>query len=60
MPTLDKNADSSIKALPGMGSPMKVNGTNNYLAALAEWMHNNDLNTSMEGVANIDLLYYWV
>ena len=50
VPTLDKNADSSIKALSGMGSPMKVNGTNNYLAALAEWMHNNDLNTSMEGV----------
>lgn len=50
VPTLDNNADSLISALPGMGSPLSVDGTNNYLAALAGWMHTNDLNDNLDGI----------
>jgi len=45
-PTKDKSADTAISALSGIGS--KVD--NNYLAALAGWMKNNDINDSIDGV----------
>lgn len=49
-PTLDNNADALISALPNISSPMTVNGVTNYLAALAGWMHTNDLNDTMDGI----------
>lgn len=53
-PTYDNGADSKITAIPetgqdAMGSPFNLNGKNNYLAALAGWMNNNDVNTSLDG-----------
>ncbi len=48
-PTMDTRADNYIKSLPGVGLPYNVYGINNYLAALAGWMHTNDLNSSMDG-----------
>lgn len=44
-PTRDSRADILVSGLPGVGS--KFNG--NYMPALAEWMHNNDINTNVEG-----------
>ena len=51
-PTRDLAADTKIKALSGIGSPFDVDGTNNYLAALAGWMHNNDINDDVGGEQN--------
>ncbi len=53
-PTFDRGADSKILAIPesgqdAMGTPFNLNGTDNYLAALAGWMNNNDVNTSLDG-----------
>tara|TARA_R110001583_G_scaffold1152_16_gene9604 strand:+ start:12605 stop:16147 length:3543 start_codon:yes stop_codon:yes gene_type:complete len=53
-PTFDTGADSKITSMPAtsqdpMGAPFNLNGTNNYLAALAGWMNNNDLNPSVDG-----------
>ena len=45
VPTVDHAADIKIAALPGIGP--KEGG--NYLAALAGWMHTNDLNTNIAG-----------
>ncbi len=47
-PTQDTNANGAIKALTSTG-PFNLNGTNNYLAALAGWMYNNDLNQTLDG-----------
>ena len=44
-PTEDRAADPYIGSLPGIGSLFQ----NNYLAALAQWMHNNDLNDTLDG-----------
>ncbi len=54
-PTFDERANEAIKAMPGMGAPFRIKeyryqGSvvsepyDNYLAALAEWMHNQDIN----------------
>lgn len=48
-PTRDGHANALIKAMPGMGSPFSISGADNYLAALAEWMHNNDLVPDLAG-----------
>ncbi|WP_448549108.1 pilus assembly protein [Thalassotalea fusca] len=47
-PTVDLAADSYIAGLPGIGAPFDVNGKNNYLAALAGWMHTNDINSDLD------------
>lgn len=47
-PTQDTQADGAIKVLTPTG-PFNLNGTNNYLAALAGWMYNNDLNATLDG-----------
>jgi type IV pilus assembly protein PilY1 len=44
-PTLDRAADSAISALDGVGTAFDVDGTGNYLAELAGWMHHHDLIT---------------
>ncbi len=44
-PTQDRAADQYISAFPNVGGLYR----NNYLASLAQWMHNNDLNDSLEG-----------
>jgi len=46
-PTRDLAADTYIKALPDIGAPFDVNGTDNYLAALAGWMHTHDLHSTL-------------
>lgn len=48
-PSVDKAADTAIAGLPGIGSPMDVDGTDNYLAALAGWMKENDINDNADG-----------
>ena len=53
-PTMDTDADADVRAIPEngqdvMGAPFNLNGTNNYLAALAGWMNNNDVNSSVDG-----------
>jgi len=44
-PTQDNAADDLVSALNDTGSPFDVNGTDNYLAELAGWMHHHDLIT---------------
>ncbi|WP_281560152.1 PilC/PilY family type IV pilus protein [Thalassomonas sp. RHCl1] len=44
-PTEDRAADGNISGLPGIGGLFQ----NNYLPSLAQWMHNNDVNDSMDG-----------
>ena len=44
-PTQDNAADNLVSALNDTGSPFDVNGTDNYLAELAGWMHHHDLIT---------------
>lgn len=58
-PTMDTDADDEILALPSsnqdaIGEPFNLNGTNNYLAALAEWMNNNDINESLDGKQTVE------
>jgi len=48
-PTEDLAADTAIKALEGVGSPYSVDGVDSYLAELAGWMNNNDINDSKDG-----------
>ena len=51
-PTGDQEADALIKALPGgVGAPFKFSNyyDDNYLAELAKWMRNNDLNDDLDG-----------
>lgn len=55
-PTLDQNADSLIKALPGIGTPTNTihdiySGKDylDYLDVLAGWMYNNDLYSAITG-----------
>ncbi|WDE14172.1 pilus assembly protein [Thalassomonas haliotis] len=48
-PTRDLAADTYVSGLPGIGAPFNVNGTNNYLAALAGWMNTNDINDDIDG-----------
>jgi type IV pilus assembly protein PilY1 len=47
-PTLDQGADVDIKALSGIGAPFSINGEDNYLPALAGWMHTHDLNDNKD------------
>ncbi|WP_286266234.1 pilus assembly protein [Thalassotalea atypica] len=47
-PTMDAAANGLVAALPGMGAPMDVDGTDNYLAALAGWMRTNDINSTVD------------
>jgi type IV pilus assembly protein PilY1 len=46
-PTRDLAANAYIQGLPDIGLPFDVNGTDNYLAALAGWMHTHDLHTTL-------------
>lgn len=48
-PTMDRAADTFIKGLPNIGGPFNLNGTDNYLAALAGWMNTNDINSNLTG-----------
>lgn len=49
-PTRDKGANTKIENMPETGQdPMGAKFDGNYLAALAGWMNNNDLNTSLDG-----------
>jgi len=54
-PTQDLAADTYIKALPDIGLPFDVNGTDNYLAALAGWMHTHDLHSTLPDVQSATL-----
>jgi type IV pilus assembly protein PilY1 len=49
VPTMDNRADSYIQGLPDIGAPFSINGSTNYLAALAGWMHSHDLNSQLDG-----------
>ena len=54
IPSFDNAADSKIEALTTIddGKTVNFNGdkfAGNYLAAVAEWMNENDLNTSLPG-----------
>jgi len=57
-PTYDTGADSKIEALTTIedGSTVTFSGSKysgNYLAGLAEWMNNNDVNTDLDGVQKV-------
>jgi type IV pilus assembly protein PilY1 len=54
-PTRDLAADSYIRSLPDIGLPFDVNGTDNYLAALAGWMHTHDLHSTLPDVQSATL-----
>ncbi|SEK30097.1 type IV pilus assembly protein PilY1 [Colwellia chukchiensis] len=58
-PTYDNGADSKIAALSTVedGKTVNFSGTKfagNYLAAVAEWMYENDINTSLEGKQTVE------
>ncbi|MBU2892893.1 rRNA (guanine-N1)-methyltransferase [Colwellia sp. D2M02] len=54
-PTADTSANNLITSMPQAGQdPMgpaynDTNVSNNYLPALAQWLNNNDINTSLDG-----------
>jgi len=52
-PTMDTDADAKVKALGDADNytmtAFDLNGTDNYLAALAGWMNNNDVNSNVDG-----------
>ncbi|MBA6362179.1 rRNA (guanine-N1)-methyltransferase [Colwellia sp. BRX8-4] len=54
-PTRDLAANTYIQSLPDIGLPFNVNGTNNYLAALAGWMHTHDLHSTLPDVQSSTL-----
>ncbi|TWX50667.1 pilus assembly protein [Colwellia hornerae] len=54
-PTRDLAANTYIQSLPDIGLPFDVNGTNNYLAALAGWMHTHDLHSTLPDVQSATL-----
>jgi type IV pilus assembly protein PilY1 len=54
-PTRDLAANTYIQNLPGIGAPFEVSGTNNYLAALAGWMHTHDLHSTLPDVQSATL-----
>ncbi|MGB1261531.1 MAG: pilus assembly protein [Cognaticolwellia sp.] len=59
-PQNDRDADSNIKSLSSVedGITYNFNGAeydNNYLAALAEWMHNRDINSTLDGKQTADV-----
>jgi type IV pilus assembly protein PilY1 len=49
VPTSDRDADSLVKALGTADNYPMSEYSNNYLAAMAGWMNNNDVNTSVDG-----------
>ncbi len=58
-PTYDNGADSKIAALSTVddGETVNFSGSKfsgNYLAAVAEWMYENDINTSLEGKQTVE------
>lgn len=60
VPTQDKHADDKVEALSTVddGTTINFSGSkydNNYLAGLAEWMSNNDLNTQLSGKQTADI-----
>ena len=59
-PTLDKAADNKIKALGNADNYPMSSYNGNYLAALAGWMNNNDVNKEVDGKANGNHLYHAV
>ncbi|GGQ09798.1 pilus assembly protein [Shewanella litoralis] len=48
-PTYDNDADAEIKKLPGITKAY----SGNYLPALAGWLNNNDVNTSLDGTQTV-------
>jgi len=58
-PTYDNGADSKIAALSTVEDGQTVNfsgskHSDNYLAAVAEWMYENDINTTLEGKQTVE------
>lgn len=58
-PTYDNGADSKITALSTVedGKTINFSGSKfsgNYLAAVAEWMYENDINTNLEGKQTVE------
>lgn len=49
VPTSDTDADNSVKALGTADSYAMSAFSGNYLAAIAGWMNNNDVNKNVEG-----------
>ena len=49
VPTSDRDADDLVKALGTADSYPMSEYSNNYLAAMAGWMNNNDVNSNLEG-----------
>lgn len=49
VPTSDNNADDKVKALGTADSYAMSPFDDNYLAAIAGWMNNNDVNESVDG-----------
>lgn len=59
VPTQDHHADTKVKAMSTVenGTTLKFSGSkfdDNYLAGLAEWMSNRDLNTTLSGKQTVD------
>lgn len=57
-PTSDNNADAKIKALGNISASDNfiISGSKtSYLPALAGWMYNNDINTSISGNQNAEI-----
>lgn len=53
-PTQDSGANTKVKNIPQAGQDPMGNAFNgNYLAALAGWMNNNDVNSSVDGIQNV-------
>ncbi len=48
-PTVDTDANGYVRSLPDIGDPFRINGHDNYLAALAGWMNTHDLNENLDG-----------
>jgi type IV pilus assembly protein PilY1 len=56
LPTVDKNADNLVKALPkAIQAPFQNTNPNftSYLPNLAQWMNNNDVNANLVGDQNV-------
>ncbi len=59
VPTFDNGADGKIEALTTVNDGVSVNFSgskfgDNYLPAVAEWMYENDINTSLPGKQTVE------
>lgn len=53
-PTSDSDANYAVSHLENIGSSYTANRTTTWLPALAGWMHDNDLNSSLAGKQSVD------